>query len=243
MNKCDNCGVRVEEGLDECPLCGEPVTEQRRQEREAAIERENILLPGAEVPPEDEETVRSAKIWMFEMVSLVAFTAGIIIFAADFASGFELDWSLYPLLGIGFVYLFTSALIGFARTPGILLIVQTAIVAGFLLLLDLLIADGGWFISLALPITVLVAVLTGASSIAISRLGLNALQGVAVVFLASGFGTVGLELIINLARDSETLVGWSLIAFACTLSVFVLVLFINKRLKERHSEFRKIFHL
>jgi len=243
MNKCDNCGVLVEDGLDECPLCGEPVTEKSRQEREAAIERENVLRPGAEVPPENEETVRSAKIWLFEMVSLVAFTAGIIIFAADFASGFELDWSLYPLLAIGFVYLSVSAMIGFGHNPTILLVVQTVIVAGFLLLLDLLIAEGGWFFPLALPITVLVAILIGASSLVISKLRLNALQGVAVVFLASGIGSVGLDFIINRARDSETVVSWSLIAFACTLSVFVLILFINKRLRERHSEFRKIFHL
>jgi len=242
MNKCASCGVLVEDGIDECPLCGEPVTEKRRREREAATERENVLRPGAEVPPEDEETVRSAKIWLFEMVWLVAFTAGIIIFAADFASGFELGWSLYPLLAIGFVYLFVSAMIGFSRTPGLLIVVQTAVVAGFLLVLDVLV-DGGWFVSLALPIALLVAILIGASILAISKFHLNALQGVAVVFLASGFGSVGLELIITTARESQTLVSWSLIAFACTLSVFVLILFINKRLKERHAEFRKIFHL
>ncbi len=243
MNKCENCGVLVEEGLDECPLCGEPVTEQRRQEREAASERENVLRPGAEVPQENEATVRSAKIWLFEMVSLVAFTAGIIIFAADLGPDFELTWSLYPLLAIGFVYVFTAALIGFIRVPGILLVLETAVVAGFLLLLDLVIAASGWFMSLALPITILVAVLIGASSLTISKLRLNTLQGVAVIFLASGIGSVGLEFAINRARNSEPIVSWSLIAFACTLSLFVLVLFINKRLQERHSEFRKVFHL
>jgi len=243
MTKCRNCGVQVEDGLDECPLCGEPVSERRRQEREHENERENVLRPGSSLKPENERTVRSAKIWLFEMVSLVAFTAGIIIFAADIAADFALSWSLYPLLAIGFVYLFTAAIIGFVRVPGLLLVVQTAIVAGFLLLLDLLLPSGAWFLSLALPITILAALLIGASAFVIRRMGLNVLQALAVVFLASGFGVVGLELIINLARAAEMLVSWSLIAFACTLSLFVLILFINKRLKERHAAVRKIFHL
>ena len=243
MSKCRNCGVIVEEGVVECPLCGEPVTESRRQQQQGEYERENLLRPGTVVGSPSEGTVRSAKIWLFEMVTLASFTAGIIIFAADFSVGFTLTWALYPLLAIGFVYLFTIAIIALIRAPGLLLAFETIAVAGFLLLLDRLVGNGTWFLTLALPITVLVATLVGASAAAIARLKLNAIQGVAVAFLASGFIVVGIELIINWSRKTEPLVSWSLIAFACTLSLFVLILFINKRLREHHSEFRKIFHL
>lgn len=243
MTKCDNCGVMIEDGLDECPLCGEPVSEKARRQKESERDKQNALKPGASVAPEDEDTVRSAKIWLFEMVSLVAFTAGIVIFAADFAFDFTLSWSLYPLLAIGFVYLSVAAIIGFVRTPALLLAVETAILAGFLLLLDLLIGEQAWFLELGLPIALLVAVVIGVVALVISRLHLNALQGVAVALLGAGFFVVGLEVIINRARSGELLVSWSLIAFACTLSLFFLILFINKRLRERHAEFRKIFHI
>ncbi|MFW5813896.1 MAG: DUF6320 domain-containing protein [Spirochaetota bacterium] len=243
MTKCKNCGVMIEDGLDECPLCGEPVTEEARRQKETQQEQGNALRPGASVEPEDENTVRSAKIWLFEMVSLVAFTAGIVIFAADFAFDFALSWSLYPLLAIGFVYLVVAALIGFVRTPVVLLSVETAIVAGFLLLLDLLIGEQAWFLELGLPITLLVALVTGVVAFLISRLRLNALQGVAVGLLGAGFLVVGMEFVINRALRDELVVSWSLIAFACTLSLFFLILFINKRLRERHAEFRKIFHV
>lgn len=243
MTKCKNCGVMIEDGLQECPLCGEPVTEEARRQKESEQDRENALRPGATVTPEDEHTVRSAKIWLFEMVSLVAFTAGIVIFAADFAFDFALSWSLYPLLAIGFVYLFAAGFIAFVRTPAALLLVETAIVAGFLLLLDLLIGEQKWFLELALPITLLVAAVTGVVALIVSRLRLNALQGVAVGVLGAGLFVVGLELVINRARSGELLVSWSLIAIACALSLFVLILFINKRLREHHAEFKKIFHI
>jgi hypothetical protein len=243
MTKCRKCGVLVEDELDECPLCGEPVTEDAREQRRSERERENVLRAGGSVEPENEETVRSAKIWLFEMTSLVAFTAAIIIFAADFAFGFTVTWSLYPLLAIGFVYLVTAAIIAFVRVPGVLLAAETLIVAGFLLLLDLLIGQADWFLSIALPVTVLVALIVGIAGVVIAKLSLNALQVLAVVFLASGFFVVGLELILNYAINDQILVSWSLVAFACTLSLFFLILFINKRLRERHAEFKKIFHI
>lgn len=243
MRICRKCGVRVEDNVDECPLCGEPVTEERRRQLRSEQERYSVLSAGAEVQPANAETVRSAKIWLLQMVSLVAFTAAIIVFAADFAFEFSLSWSQIPLLAIGFVYLATAAIIALVRHPIALLITETAIVAGFLLLLDLLLMQAHWFLTLALPITLLVALLAGGSATAIVRLKLNALQAVAVGLLASGFFVVGLEFVLNYALRGELLVSWSLIAFACTLSLFFLILFINKRLRERHAEFRKIFHI
>ncbi|MFW6214257.1 MAG: DUF6320 domain-containing protein, partial [Spirochaetota bacterium] len=171
------------------------------------------------------------------------FTAAIVIFAADFAFGFTLEWSVVPLLAIGFFYLAMIAIIGFHRVPILLLVVETGVVAGFLLLLDVVLPEATWFLSIALPVTLLLALVSGVAAAAIARLKLRPLQAIAVAFLASGFFVVGLEFILNLALFDELLVSWSLIAFACTLSVFFLILFINRRLRERHAEYRKVFHL
>jgi len=243
MRTCKKCGVQVEDNVEECPLCGEPVTEERRKQRASASEGENVLKPGTEMETGDSSTLRSAKIWAFEMVSLVAFTAAIIIAAADFAFDFSLSWSLIPLAAIGFIYLAVSAIVALFRYPAALLIAETVAVAGFLLLLDLLLPQTDWFLRLALPITVLVALFSGIAGTTIVKLKLNALQAVAVWFLAAGFFVVGLEFVLNWALRDELLVSWSLIAFACTLSLFFLILFINKRLRERHAEFRRIFHI
>jgi hypothetical protein len=243
MRACKTCGVQVEDKLDVCPLCGEPVSEQRRYERMSEERTQNVLQAGARIESESERTVRGAKIWLFEMVSLVAFTAGIVIFAADFSSGFALEWSLIPLLAIVSLYVAVSAIIAFHRHLVLLLIVETAVVAGFLMVLSTLVEEANWFLTIALPVTLLVALVSGLAATTVARLKLNALQAVAVTFLGSGFFVVGLEFILNYAMGGDFLVSWSLIAFACTLSLFVLILFINKRLKEHHAEFRKIFHI
>lgn len=242
MKTCSNCGVQVEDELDECPLCGEPITEEKRRERERREERENLLRPGVEAEP-SEQTVRSAKIWLFEMVTLVAFTAAIIVFATDFAYEFTLSWSPIPLLAIGFLYLFVASIIGLARHAVALLAVETLLVAGFLLALDLLLGSERWFLTMALPITLLIALITGVTATVAVKLRLNTLQTVAVVFLATGLFVMGLELVISWSTTGSSIVSWSIIAFACALSLFFLILFINKRLRERHAEYRKIFHV
>ncbi len=240
MNECRNCRVRIEDGSDRCPLCGLPVAGNGD---EGVADRPGALLrPETELTSEARRTVRNAKIWLFEMVSLIAFTTGVIVFAADIASGFTLSWSILPLLAIGSVYAATVAVIVLLRRPALLLVAQTAIIAGFLLALNFTVGEQNWFLDLGLPMTLLTAALIGASVLAMKRLGLNVLQKIATGILAAGLEVVGIEFLVNRARG-ELLVSWSLIAFACTLSAFFLILFINKQLRERHGEFRKIFHL
>lgn len=242
MNECTECGVLVEDDLEECPLCGTPISGEARDRASGADPTDALRRPPESLDPEARETVRSAKIWLFEMATIVAFTAGIIVLAADLATGFELSWSLTPLSAIGFVYLFTVAIIAFIRRPVFLLAAETLIVALFLLALNFLVGEERWFLALGLPITLLVASLAGATVGSIVKLRLNPVQTIAVVFLATGFCVVGIEFLINRAGN-ELLVSWSMIAFACALSVFALLIFVNKRLQEHHAEFRKIFHL
>lgn len=240
MKECRQCRVRIEDGIDECPLCGLPVAGAGNEEQAGSPNA--LLRSDSEPTSETQRTVRSAKIWLFEMLSLIAFTTGIIVFAADFAFGFALSWSILPLLAIGFVYAAAVVLIVLVRRPVLILVAETAVIAGFLLALNSFVGKQNWSLDLGLPITLLTGALIGLAVVAVRKLRLNVVQGIATGILAAGFEVVGIEFVINRARG-EILVSWSLIAFACTLSSFFLILFINKQLRERHTEFRKIFHL
>jgi hypothetical protein len=270
MKRCSDCNVLVESGTT-CPLCGNDLVEETDATPTAAPRPESPHSPangqdeqaaprsgnepatsssatdsastGAGAPESDATTIRHARIWVFEMVSLVAFTALIIVFASDFAFGFAVTWSRYPLLAVGFVYLFTIAIVGFGETPALLLVSETVVISLFLLGLDLMLPGSGWFMQYALPITLLVSLAIGLIAAAATGLKLNSLQTLSVVFLGSGGFVVGVEIVLNLARGAESLVSWSLVALACCISISLLIFFINKRLRERHAEFRKIFHL
>ncbi len=240
MNECSQCKVRIEDGIDECPLCGLPVAKEGDQDQAA---RPNAFLrPESELTPETQRTVRSAKIWLFEMLSLIAFTTGIIVFAVDFAYGFALSWSILPLIAIGFVYAAAVVVIALLHRPSLILVAEIAVIAGFLLALNSVVGEQSWFLDLGLPITLLTGTLIGLVAAVVRKLRLNVIQAIATGTLAAGLEVVGIEFVMNRARG-ELMVSWSLIAFACTLSAFFLILFINRQLRGRHAEFRRIFHL
>ncbi|MFP4377491.1 MAG: DUF6320 domain-containing protein [Spirochaetales bacterium] len=176
------------------------------------------------------------------MISLVAFTAAIVAFASDFAFGFEITWSIYPLASITFVWLFVGILIALANHPVAGVIAETILTGGFLLALSEIVGSSEWFTSIALPITILVGIV-GALVILVAKLiKPSILQLVAMTFLATGLFLVGLDVILSVHGQAEAPVSWSLVAFACTLSLFFVILFIDRRLREKHSEFKKIFH-
>jgi hypothetical protein len=231
MKTCENCGVEVEEDLKRCPLCRARLDDGPEEEPEEL----------GEEPPQ--QTVSNARFWLWEVVSLLSFVAALVIFASDFAFGFDIAWARYPLSAIAFLWASATVLIGLAKHPVWRLIAQTVVVAGFLFALQFLTESGDWFLPLGLPITVLTGVLGGGAVFAIRRLRLSALPAVAVVILAAGVLVVGIELFIKRFQGSEVLVSWSLVAFACALALFFLILWINKRMRERHSEYRKVFHL
>jgi hypothetical protein len=177
------------------------------------------------------------------MVSLVALTAALVIFAADFGFGFRVTWSVYPLLAVGFVWLAATAAIALARRLRLLLAGETVVLSGFLYALSRLAESGGWFMPIALPVVVMIALLVGIASTVIVRRRLATLPAIAVIVLCTGFFVVGLEASINNYLDNGTPVSWSLVAFACAFSLFFLILSINRRLRDHHAEYRKIFHL
>jgi hypothetical protein len=237
MKICENCGVEIEEG-EVCPLCGSPTTDAPGVERPGDPKSSETRIRSSQ----EKKILLDAKIWAFEMVSLVAFTAAIVVFASDFAFGFQVTWSVYPLASIAFIWIFVSVAIALARVPVAAVLTETVLTAGFLLALGQMGGSTGWFVTLALPITGLVGIISAIVALIIKSLHPTLLQIVACLFLAAGFFLVGLELILALHFDAEAPVSWSLVAFACTLSLFFLILFIDRRLRERHSEFRKIFH-
>jgi hypothetical protein len=244
MRTCAKCGVIVEDDSATCPLCGhrmgDSVPSVTATEESTGIQHGRGAGDG---PPLAASTVRSAKLWLFEIVSLVMFTAAIVVFAADFAYGFSVSWSRFPLVCIVFCWAAGSLMIVFWKHPTLLLVAETVTVSVFLYVLSLFSGSTDWFLPLALPITVLVALVYGTGFGLVARLRLTMFQAIGVVFLSSGLFIVALEAVISVWVDSDSLVSWSLVVFACALSLFFLMLFLNRRLKERHAEYRRIFHI
>jgi hypothetical protein len=235
MRTCTACGVEVEEGIERCPLCGTRLTEG--PPGPPAEEKERLSQPEPAVP---ESSVRR---WLWEVISLLAVTAAGILFAIDLGNGFDVTWSLYPLSAIAFLWICATSAIALAKRPLALCAALAAAVLAFLLVLELLTDGRPWFLQLAVPLVALAIVVGAGAWAVVGRLRLPPLSAIAVVVLGCGLAGVGVEYILNRYLPLDRVVSWSLVSLACSISLFFALLLVNKRLKERHSDIRRMFHL
>ena len=218
--------------MERCPLCGTPLREG---------------LPG--LPSEAKEGIEpevsesSVRRWLWEVISLLALTAAAILLAIDLASGFDVTWSLYPLSAIAFLWICATSVIALAKRPLALIAALAAAVVAFLLVLELITGGRSWFLPLALPLVVMVIVMSAGAWVIVSRLRLSLLPALAVVVLSCGLAAIGTEYILNRSLHPSPVVSWSLVVLACAISLSLALLLIHKRLKERHSDIRRFFHL
>lgn len=233
MPICEHCGVEVEEGLPHCPLCGNPsgpVSDAKEASRASA-------RPADSGPPVHVER------WLWEIVSLFALAGATVVFVVDFAYGMMVTWARYPLVSIGFLWLSVTSVILLRKRGFLLLLCQTAALGLLLFLLDRITPGRPWFISLALPVTLLASVLSGSTVVFVRRLRLSPLPMLAVVTVSIGLFLLGLEAALNRYLANPFLVSWSLVASGCILPLVLFLFYAQVRLKRKHSEIRKILHL
>ncbi len=236
MRTCTTCGVEVEEGIERCPLCGTRLTEG--PSGPPAAEDKERLSPLEPAVPES-----SVRRWLWEVISLLAVTAAGILFAIDLANGFDVTWSRYPLSAIAFLWVCATSAIALAKRPLALCAALAAAVLAFLLVLELFTTGRPWFLQLAVPLVALAIVVSVGAWAVVSRLRLAPLPAIAVVVLGCGLAAVGVEYLLNRYLPLDRVVSWSLVSLACSISLFFALLLVNKRLKERHSDIRRMFHL
>ncbi len=231
MKTCESCGVLVEDDVVRCPLCRVKIDDGNAEE--------GVPEPTAE----QRATVAGAKLWLWHVVSLLAFISSMIVVAADFASGFSFSWSRYPVSSIVYVWAAVSAAIFLYRRPFFVWIAEAAAVIAFLFAISRMTTETTWFFLLALPIVGIVFLVIGTVVAICKRLALSAVPAIAVVLLGIGIKLVALEATIGFYVDGAFGLSWSLVTFACAVSLFVTLLFVNARLGNRRREFKRIFHV
>jgi uncharacterized membrane protein len=232
MRTCGTCGVEVEEDVERCPLCGTPL--QEGLAGPPAGEKQSLA---------PEMSGASVRRWLWEVISLLALTAAGIVLAIDFASGLDITWSLFPLSAVAFLWICATSAIALAKRPLALFAALTAAVIAFLFVLESITRGRSWFLPLALPLVGLAIVVSAGAWAVVSRFRLSLLPALAVAVLSCGLAAVGVEYILNRYLRLATVVSWSLVALACAISLLLALLLIHKRLKERHSDIRRLFHL
>ena len=139
---CVKCGVRLDDSLDRCPLCGTPVWRpEEAQDQDRAF---SSIFP---------EKHRNERLTAVAFLTAVALLAAFITLRICLRIYGGIGWSGYAMLGIALFYVIAILPLWFRRpNPMIFLPVDHAAVAGFLLYASW--ASGGhWFLSFVFPVT------------------------------------------------------------------------------------------
>jgi hypothetical protein len=233
MILCRSCGVILEDDARSCPLCSLPVREGPANGRtEPARPRQPRHLP---------EARRRIRRWVLEVLSLVVATGSAVVLAVDLATGATLTWAHFPLVAIWYLWLAVVLPLALSGRRWAILPAEAVALLTLLFALDRFTAGRDWFLPLALP-TVLLGVVLLALVLVLTR-RLSPFAVIAGALLAAGFFVVGLDLLLNHAREGRWAVGWSAVVFACVLPVVLLLLYLRKWYRHRQAELRKLLHI
>lgn len=148
---CVRCGVRLQEGLKTCPLCGTPVWWPETGESSSAAPTYSDRYPIVS---------RQKRLTIMASLTVALLAAMIACFSIAVNTTGNMGWSFYVIVGVAAFY-FTFLFPFWFRRPHPMIFVPVSFLSVCLLLLLISGYTGGrWFLSFAFPLTALLAALT-----------------------------------------------------------------------------------
>ncbi len=226
---CVYCGVKLQEGAKECPLCHTPVAIVPMPETVG-----KSLYPDR-LPPEERHG-RALLVWLISSV-MAAACLGCLIFCLRTLG--EVAWSGYVMMGAALIWVMLLFPLLFRRyRPMIFLPVDFVCLAGFLLYVCLKNHEN-WFLSFAFPVTGIAGILTliGVAIFRYIRQGRLRLLGLFLILIGSSFMLV--EFFQHITFGTPMWV-WCLYC-VCSFGALGLFLFVATLIPPLHAYLRKIF--
>ncbi len=147
---CVKCGVRLQEGVKACPLCGTPVWHPEAGES----------VPTASYSDRYPIISRQSRLTVMASLTVSLLAAMIACFSIAMNTLGQMGWSFYVIVGVAAFY-FAFLLPFWFKRPHPMIFVPVAFVSVCLLLLLISLYTGGrWFWTFAFPLTALLAALT-----------------------------------------------------------------------------------
>jgi hypothetical protein len=226
---CVYCGVKLQDGAGECPLCHTPV-----------MIPENAGNAGkalySDRMPAEEKSARPLVVWIITTV-MIAVCLACLIFCLRTKQ--EAAWSGYVLMSAGLIWIMLLFPLLFRRyRPMIFLPLDFICLAAFLLYICVKNGEN-WFLSFAFPVTGIAGVLTllGVALFRYIRQGRLRLLGLLLVLIGASFMLI--EFFQHITFGTPMFV-WSLYC-VCAFGALGLFLFIATLIPSLHAHLRKTF--
>ncbi|MCQ2555321.1 MAG: hypothetical protein MJ171_06685 [Clostridia bacterium] len=217
---CVKCGVKLQDGIESCPLCGTPVWNP-----------DGVAIEGKypdKMPKKPVETNMPLAI-LFTFLSVITVT---VLFVVCMNLYGNLSWGGYAIFGVMLFYVMMILPLWFRKpNPVIFTPVNFLAIALYVGYINWKV-NGHWFFTFALPIILITAVemVTVITLGRYVRRGRLYIAGGAVIFM--GFATVLVELFQTMTFGTQMFT-WSLYSFSVffIFGMFLIVAGIYKPLK------------
>lgn len=228
---CKECGVELDEHMDQCPLCDIPVIDKRGEER--------FMSPAAEEHKVWRERRPLHRIlWQITSVLLISGLVSTLVIDLTITRTFS--WSIYPITicVIGLAY---SAMMSLSGISTILRILSGWLISASLLFGLMYITPRNWPMALVFPILCSVNVFLLAIIAISGKLKKRSLNLVALVVLSIAMLCVVIDSIVSRYMSGTITLTWSVIVAASLIPVVGTIVFMYFRMKN-NAELEKIFH-
>ncbi len=234
MPYCDQCGVEVDAYVDACPLCAAPITPEGRRTK-----KKKSRFPDRSAPEEDNGRRGIIRFLAWEIVSITLGTALAIVLLTNLIVDWAVTWSWYPMAAIFMAWLLASFPLLLPGRPLVISALSAGSILLFLAFIDFI--DDlavNWFLHIALPISVLVILITTAVillSVKMKKKGFNI-----AAFILFGHSYVDVIFIFHLQQTVR--LSWSVFVVIPVLFTGLFCLYVHYRLR-RATNLKKWFQL
>lgn len=241
MKTCNYCGVELENNMNFCPLCGEPVMDKDHEKTEyiqirKRQQEEKLLTPYQKL------TV-AQKLKIFWQVSGIIFISGILVtLIIDFIANNAITWSKYPIAVCAVLFINTT-LIAFLYKRIILFILGSFLsTSGLLLLLDVFDNTSGWSVKLGVPILLAAYIIVVVLVNLIKKVEKKSLNVIAYTLISAGLLSICAEGIISLYVGNKLHIEWSIIVMASVIVISAILLYMHYKLR-KGIDLKRFFHI
>lgn len=212
---CIYCGVRLQEGAAECPLCHTPVPSAPQPSGGESSPYPD-RYPGKEKEP--------GKYIVLGLITVILIAASLACLVFCLKTRGWADWGGIASLGmaLGWVWLILPQFFPRWRLM-IFLPLDFACAAGYLLYICVN-TGGSWFLSFAFPVTGIAAVLTLSGVAMIRYIAQGRLRLISLLLIAIGLSTMLVEFFQHITFGTPMFV-WSLycVSVFCLLGLFLFI--------------------
>ena len=235
MPYCPRCGVEIEVGIEKCPLCGTPIQPLEEPDWSYKYFPETPKLP--RMPP---MTAKQRRMFAWEIVSVSLLVISLLVLMLNVIINHTVSWSLYPLAGLVAAWLLATFPLFFPKKPFIIVAGEVGTIMILLLVIDAIDSKIQWYHKLALPIIVIILIITSVIVFLSIKVGKSVNIAAFILF---GIATicVGVDIYTHKIIEGYFSATWSLIVLPPLTIIGLFLLYVQYRLTQRVNLRKRMF--